>query len=111
MKRLAPITADSAWVPRAVERIVGQFDPVRVILFGSQSRGEARWDSDFDFLVVLAEVEDPRRSAIEIRRALKDLPIGKDVLVTSREASQGGHPAGSAISEALNTGVAVYERS
>ncbi len=35
------------------ERLVEHFAPEQVILFGSQVRGEARWDSDADILVVM----------------------------------------------------------
>ncbi|HBH74419.1 MAG TPA: hypothetical protein DDY43_13555 [Synechococcales bacterium UBA10510] len=35
------------------QRLVEQFAPEQVILFGSQARGKARWDSDADILVVL----------------------------------------------------------
>jgi predicted nucleotidyltransferase len=35
------------------QRLVERFDPEQVILFGSMVRGEARWDSDADLLVVM----------------------------------------------------------
>ncbi len=37
------------------ERIVQQFDPLRIILFGSQARGDAGPWSDVDLLIVLPE--------------------------------------------------------
>jgi uncharacterized protein len=35
------------------QRLVQHFAPEKVILFGSQARGEPRWDSDADILVVM----------------------------------------------------------
>jgi predicted nucleotidyltransferase len=35
------------------QRLVQRFAPEQVILFGSMARGEARWDSDADLLVVM----------------------------------------------------------
>jgi uncharacterized protein len=35
------------------DRLVANFSPQKVILFGSLARGEARWDSDADLLVVM----------------------------------------------------------
>ena len=35
------------------QRLVEHFAPQKVILFGSQARGVARWDSDADILVVM----------------------------------------------------------
>ena len=53
-----------------VDRIVSRFDPTQVLLFGSQVRGSANEWSDVDLLVVMTEVTDKRRAAIEIRRSL-----------------------------------------
>ena len=43
----------SDWLPVIVARLVREFGPLQVILFGSQATGEARLDSDINLLVVL----------------------------------------------------------
>ena len=67
------------------ERIVREFDPLQIILFGSQARGNADRDSDIDLLVVFAELRDKRKTAIDIGHALADLSVAKDILVSTPE--------------------------
>ncbi len=68
-----------------VRRIVDRFDPERVILFGSHARGTARPDSDVDLLVVLSGNGPKREAQHDIRLALDDFDISKDVVVTTPE--------------------------
>ncbi len=99
------------FVVEMVERIRNRFAPVRVVLFGSRARGDCRPDSDVDLLVVLADVKDRRRAAVEMRRALGDLPIGKDIVVTTLdEIARRGECVGSILRPALREGKVVYER-
>lgn len=94
-----------------VDRIVGQFEPIRIILFGSRARGDANESSDIDLLVVVREVQDKRRAAVEMRQALRDLPVSKDVFVTTPdEIDERGNVVGNIIYEALREGRVVYER-
>ncbi len=92
-------------------RIVQEFDPVEVILFGSRARGEARPDSDVDLLVVLEEAPDPRQCAVAIQRALLDVRVPKDIIVaTPRELAERGHIAGTVLRPALREGRVLYRR-
>lgn len=92
--------------------IVRLFNPIRVILFGSRARADARPDSDIDLLVVLPSVDDKRRAAVEMRKVLKDLPVGKDILVTTPdEVSRRGKLVGTVLCSALREGRVVFERS
>jgi predicted nucleotidyltransferase len=68
-----------------VQRIVRQFQPERVILFGSHARGEAGPDSDVDLLVVMPVEGSRRDKAIEIRVALRDVHVPTDIIVTTPE--------------------------
>ena len=64
-----------------VNRIVMKFQPIRIVLFGSQARGDATESSDIDLLVIMNDVKDTRQAAIAIRRLLKDMPVSKDIIV------------------------------
>lgn len=76
---------DNKLISIIIERIVRDFDPLQIILFGSQARGDADRDSDIDLLVVFAELRDKRKTAIDIDRALADLPVSKDIIVSTPE--------------------------
>ncbi len=99
-------------VAMMVERIVRQFDPIRIILFGSRARGESRLDSDVDLLVVLPTATNKRQIAIAIRRALNGVPAGKDIIVTTPvEIAERGNVIGDVLRPALREGKVIYERS
>jgi len=99
-------------ISEMTERIVRRFHPVRVILFGSHARGDAQPDSDVDLLVVLPQVENKRESAIAIRSELSDIPVAKDIIVTSPdEITRRGHLVSSILRPALREGKVLYDRS
>ena len=101
-----------AAIETMVKRIVQRFHPLRVILFGSHARGTATPDSDVDLLVILPHVTDKRRATVEIRRVLGDLPVSKDVIVTTpEEIVRRGGLAGSLLRPALREGKVLYEQS
>jgi predicted nucleotidyltransferase len=70
-------------IDEMVLQIVERFDPERIILFGSAARGDATRDSDVDLLVVMP-VEGPKHEKqVQIRVALHDIRVPKDIIVTT----------------------------
>lgn len=102
-------------VPRTVQamvdRIVERVHPIRVVLFGSHARGQATVQSDVDLLVVLSQVGDKRKAAVEIRRLSVDFPVAKDIVVTTpEEIARCGNLPGTVLRSALRDGTVVYEQ-
>ena len=92
-------------------RLVGDFAPERIILFGSRARGDNKPDSDYDLVVVMPEGVDRRAMTVAMRRRLADLPAAKDIIVTTAaDLVRGRHIAGSVADEASRQGVDVYVR-
>ena len=67
------------------DRIVARFNPEKIILFGSHARGEGGQDSDVDLLVVMPVKGSKRKIRLNIRQALRDIHIPKDIIVSTPE--------------------------
>jgi uncharacterized protein len=77
----------------------------KVILFGSHARGDARPDSDLDFLVVEPRVADHRAEMVRLEEVLEPLDIPTDVLVTSKAIFEEWHDTpGTVLYEAAKEG-------
>ena len=72
-------------IDRMVQRIVDRFHPDRVILFGSHARGTAGPDSDVDLLVVMPVAGSKREKQFEVRLALHEFKVSKDIIITTPE--------------------------
>ena len=95
-----------------VSRIVAQFAPERIILFGSHATGTAAADSDVDLLVVMYPIESASRQIAEIRTALADVPVAKDVVVGTPEYFERHRDVvGTVVWPAVREGRVLYERA
>ena len=94
-----------------VQRLLAAGQPQKIILFGSQARGHADLDSDYDLLVIENSNQPRYRRSLSYRHALKDLGISKDIVVwTPREIAEWQHVSNAFITTALREGVVLYER-
>src|SRR5262249_13200549 len=62
-----------ATIQEAVELLRRAADPSRIILFGSYARGDARENSDLDFLVTQPVVTARRREMVRLSNVLRPL--------------------------------------
>jgi predicted nucleotidyltransferase len=68
-------------INEVVRRLVEHYHPERIYLIGSSARGDARPDSDLDFVVVVPE--DTCRAKFfdgEVYQRLWDIPLAVDVV-------------------------------
>jgi uncharacterized protein len=97
---------------QATERLVAEFKPQRVILFGSQARRTANERSDVDLLVVCPITGSRRALMVAMDRALRGLGFARDVIVlTPEEFERDRHIPGTVARPAWREGRVLYERS
>lgn len=101
---------DTATIKRLTELLVEAAKPDRIIMFGSQARGEAGEDSDLDVMVVEEVVSDRVGEMVRLNRLLRSLDIPVDLLVVSAEKfNYWCDTPGNVYFEAATEGVVLYE--
>lgn len=76
---------DRQTIDRAAKLLLAAAPGSTVILFGSQARGDARPDSDVDFLVVEPHVTNWAKETTRLLNVLRPLMVPADVVVLDRE--------------------------
>jgi predicted nucleotidyltransferase len=90
-------------------QIVREFQPRKIILFGSHAYGEPAWDSDVDLLVVMPFKGRPNKQAVKIRSRI-DTAVALDLLVrTPQQISQRLAMGDTFMRDILERGKVVYE--
>lgn len=68
-------------IQNMVQMIVAQYEPEKIILFGSYAWGKPDKTSDVDFFIVKDTKKERRFRAIDVSGIIKDRKIPTDILV------------------------------
>jgi predicted nucleotidyltransferase len=91
--------------------IVERFHPRRIILFGSQARGEATSESDLDLFIEMETQTRPPERAVEVSTVFGLRPWSLDVVVyTPEEVQRLRKIHGTLVSMIEAEGKVLYER-
>lgn len=95
---------------KATTRLVEEFNPEAIYLFGSHAWGTPGIDSDVDFFVIVPQSDEQAlERAQRAHGCLSDLPAAKDVLVFTRaEVDRVKHLRASLTHQILSRGRKLY---
>lgn len=84
MKTISPVIRKEV-----IRRLVDEFQPEMIYLFGSYAWGEPNADSDLDLLVIVPESrENPIQRAVRAQRSLLGVKAAVDVIVKTKKEFQ-----------------------
>ncbi|OGL45512.1 MAG: hypothetical protein A2W05_06385 [Candidatus Schekmanbacteria bacterium RBG_16_38_10] len=99
------------YLKNIVKKVTDNFNPEKIILFGSYAYGTPTKDSDIDLMVIMDTEMKPYERALPIRKALKYLGMPKDVIVrTPQEFERFKDIVGTTIYTAAHKGKVIYEK-
>ncbi len=99
-------------INEVVTKIAKQFNPEKIILFGSYGAGNPTPDSDLDLLII-QETDLPRhKRSFDIQKALIGSMIPMDILIYTRtEFEKEKNEKFSFLGSAVKTSKVLYERA
>ena len=96
----------------AIQRIVRELNPEKIVLFGSYAYGAPTPHSDVDLLVILDTKDSLKERSWAVSRLLLPRPFPVDILVKTPEEVEKALAAGDFfLQEILSRGKVLYERS
>jgi len=94
-----------------VNRIASNYNPDKIIMFGSYAHGTSSDNSDLDFILIKDTTEPKHKRGIEVRRLFFGLPIPMDFKIyTSSEFTFELSNKYSFLSSAIKDSKTLYER-
>src|SRR5438093_1407936 len=99
-------------LPEIVRRLVAEFDPEEITLFGSRAWGRPSPDSGYDLLVIVSRSDErSTRRATCGYRCLRGIPVPTDLIVSTRaEFDRYKRVPASLEAEILERGKVLYGR-
>ncbi len=98
-------------LPVALENLIREVNPEKVILFGSYAYGNPTPDSDVDLLVIVRTDESYRERYMRVVRALRPRLFPLDLIVrTPEEVEEALQTFSPFLREILTRGICLYER-
>lgn len=95
-----------AGLKEAVQKIITEYQPEKIILFGSRAKGEARPDSDYDFIIVKKTDERWIRRSLAIPNVL----IQADFFVYTPEEFEKMKDSNPFMISALENSIILYDK-
>ena len=101
---------DDALLETATQRLVTEFQPEQIWLYGSYAWGTPNEDSDLDLMVIVRDSDEPSvRRSQRAHRCLKGLRMPKDVVVPTRaQVDRYKHLRASLFHQVLTQGRKLY---
>jgi predicted nucleotidyltransferase len=98
-------------LPAALEKLIEQLQPEKIILFGSYAYGHPTPDSDVDLLVIMETTDPPTERFMKVARLLRPRLFPVDILVyTPQEIEEALEHNNIFIREIYTKGITLYER-
>jgi predicted nucleotidyltransferase len=98
-------------LPPAIERLIREINPEKIILFGSYAYGHPTPDSDVDLLVVVRSDEPYRTRYMRVAMALYPRLFPLDLIVkTPEEIDEALQTCSPFLQEIYTRGICLYER-
>jgi predicted nucleotidyltransferase len=95
-----------------LKRVLGKYDPLRIVLFGSHATGHGRPDSDLDLMIVMSVEGSTREKANEIDMLMSDRIVPMDlVVITPEQYERQRKVVGTIVYRAEREGQILYERA